>query len=155
MRRYEKSLQENEILDRIITKAQICHLACCLDDQPYLIPISFGYDGNTVYFHTAKTGKKVDIWMKNPQVILGFETDINLVTDLDKACEWTFHYQSVIATGVIKEIIDPTGKRAGLNHIMRHYSGKEWDLPDREISKTNIWGVELETITGKRSPANK
>ena len=153
MRRKDKSFAEREIIDKIIHESLICHLACCLAGQPYVIPISFGYDGRIVYFHTARAGKKNKIFLENPHVCLAFETDIKLITDEEKACNWSFDFQSVIASGEIKEISDPALKNAGLNQIMRHYSGKDWEMPDREISKTKIWGVELKRITGRRSPS--
>ena len=155
MRKKDKSIPERETLDKIIHESLICHLACCLDGKHYVIPISFGYDGKTVYFHTARAGKKNEIFLENPLVCLVFETDIKLITDEENACEWTFNFQSVIAVGEIKEISDPALKNAGLNQIMRHYSGKDWEMPEREIIKTKIWGVELENITGKRSPSNQ
>jgi uncharacterized protein len=153
MRKKEKAITERELINRIIDQSQICHLACCLDNQPYVIPISFGYDGNTIYFHTARVGKKNEIFLKNPQVCLGFESTVNLITDQENACGWTFDFQSVIATGKIEEIKQPDLKKYGLNQIMLHYSGRNWKMPEREISKTKIWGVKLKTITGKRSPS--
>lgn len=117
-----------------------------------MIPISFGYDGRTVYFHTARAGKKNEIFLLNPQVCLGFESTVSLITDQANACGWTFDFQSVIATGEIKEITELDLKKVVLNQIMLHYSGKDWEMPDREISKIKAWGVELKTITGKRSP---
>lgn len=153
MRKKEKAITERELINRIIDQSQICHLACCLDNQPYVIPISFGYDGNTIYFHTARAGKKNEIFLKNPQVCLGFESTVNLITDQENACGWTFDFQSVIATGEIEEIEQPDLKKYGLNQIMLHYSGRNWKMPEREISKTKIWGVKLKTITGKRSPS--
>lgn len=154
MRRKDKSIAARVIIDKIIHKSLICHLACCLDEQPYVIPISFGYDGKCIYFHTAKAGKKNKIFLENPCVCLAFETDIKLISDEEKACKWSFDFQSVIASGEIEEISDPALKNAGLNQIMRHYSGKDWEMPEREISKTKIWGVELKNITGKRSPSS-
>ena len=153
MRKKDKEINDRKILDSIIHNAEICHLACCLNDQPYVIPISFGYDGKTIYFHTARAGKKNKIFLKNPQVCLGFETNINLITDQDDACDWTFDFQSVIATGEIKEISDPDLKSFGLNQIMLHYSNKNWDIPQEEIRKARTWQVRIDTITGKRSPA--
>ena len=153
MRKKDKSIPEREIFDKIIHESLICHLACCLDGQPYVIPISFGYDGKTVYFHTARAGKKNKIFLENPRVCLAFETEIKLIPDEENACDWAFDFQSVIATGEIKEISDPALKNTGLNQIMLHYSGKEWEMPEREISKTKIWGVELKNVTGKRSPS--
>ncbi len=153
MRKKDKSIAERETIDSIIHKSQICHLACSLNDQPYVIPIAFGYDGQIVYFHTARAGKKNEIFHKNPRVCLSFETDISLIMDEENACVWTFDFKSVIATGEIKEISDLGQKNSGLNQIMLHYSGKDWEMPEREINKTTIWQVKIETITGKRSPA--
>ena len=155
MRLKDKSIEEREVIDRIIHQAQICHLACSLNDQPYLVPLSFGYDGKTIFVHTARVGKKIEIWINNPQVCLEFEIGIDLVSGPDKACDWTFHFQSVIAFGLIREITDPADKKHGLNHIMNHYSGKEWEMPDLEISRTKIWGVDILSVTGKRSPIEK
>jgi len=154
MRKNENSIVEREIIDRIIHESLICHLACCLEGQPYVIPISFGFDGETVYFHTARAGKKNDIFLANPRVCLAFETNIELIPDQENACGWSFDFQSVIAEGEIKEISNPDLKNAGLNQIMHHYSGKNWKMPEREISKTKIWCVGLERITSKRSPTN-
>lgn len=153
MRRKDREINDRKTLDSIIHKTEICHLACCLDNKPYVIPISFGYDGKTIYFHTARAGKKNEIFLKNPQVSLGFETNIDLITDQENACGWSFNFQSVIATGEIKEITDPDLKNYGLNQIMLHYSNKKWKIPQKEIRKTRTWQVEIGTITGKQSPA--
>lgn len=152
MRKKDKAIIDRIAIDRIIHEALICHLACSQNDQPYVIPISFGYDGDTVYFHTARTGKKNEIFLANPRVCLSFETGTKLITNQEIACGWTFDYQSVIASGDIKEISDPDLKKIGLNQIMLHYSGKDWEFPETEIRKTKIWGVKLERITGKISP---
>ena len=153
MRKKDQEITDRKTLDSIIHNAQICHLACCLDDQPYVIPISFGYDGKTIYFHTAQAGKKNEIFVKNSQVCLGFEANIDLITDSESACGWTFDFQSVIAAGEIREISDPDLKNSGLNQIMLHYSNKNWNIPQDEVHKTKIWQVRIDAITGKRSPA--
>ena len=153
MRIKNKEINDRKTLDSIIHNAEICHLSCCLDDKPYVIPISFGYDGKTIYFHTARTGKKNEIFLKNPQVCLGFETNIMLITDQENACGWTFDFQSVIASGEIKEVTDPDLKNHGLNQIMLHYSKQNWKLPEQRIRNTKVWQVRIDTITGKQSPA--
>ena len=153
MRKKDKEIIEREFLDSIIHNSEICHLACCLDDKPYVIPISFGYDGKTIYFHTARDGKKNEIFLKNPQVCLGFETNIKLISDRENACKWSFDFQSVIAAGEIKEIADQDLKNYGLNQIMFHYSEQNWTLPEQRVRNINVWQVTIDTITGKQSPA--
>lgn len=141
-------------LDQIIHSAQICHLACSNNDEPYVVPIAFGYDGKAIYFHTAQTGRKIDILSVNPRVCLGFEKDISLVPDPDQACEWSFRYKSIIATGNAEELTNPGDKLNALMQIMQHYSVKEWGFPQDKLSQTKLWRVLLTSITGKKSPAD-
>lgn len=38
------------------------------DDYPYAVPLSYVYDGQKIYFHSAKSGHKLDSISKNPKV---------------------------------------------------------------------------------------
>jgi nitroimidazol reductase NimA-like FMN-containing flavoprotein (pyridoxamine 5'-phosphate oxidase superfamily) len=146
-----KKKKEQELIDRVINNALYCHLACSFEDAPYLIPVAFGYDGDSVYIHTARSGKKIDILSHNPRVCLGFETDVSLLKDPDLACDWSFDFQSVIASGLIEEITDIEEKSAGLGVIMDHYSKKEWDFPPQQLAKTRLWRIRIIEISGKHS----
>ena len=152
MRRKEKEITDRNLIDRIIHQADICHLSCSLDDRPYLIPISFGYDGQAVYIHTAPAGRKIEYFEGNPRVCLAFISRADLISSPDQACEWSFEFASVLAEGEISEITDLDGKSAALNQIMAHYSGREWDLPAKTLSGTRVWKIRLEHLTGKVSP---
>lgn len=153
MRREEKGVTEREILDRIIQGSAYCHLACCQDDRPYLIPISFGYDGQAIYIHTAPEGKKILIFERNPQVSLSFVCQAELITHPQQACQWSFGFSSVFAEGEICELTDIEDKRYALNQIMAHYSGHKWEIPESRLSGTRVWKIPLKNISGKISPA--
>ena len=99
----KKSIDQ-DLIDRVIRGSQICHLSCCLEHQPYLVPISFGYDGQAIYIHTSQTGKKIAIFEKNPRVCLSFVAHAALAPDSDQACKFSFESSSVIAEGRIQEI---------------------------------------------------
>lgn len=152
MRRNEKAVVDRKIIDGMIRAAEFCHLSCCLHDQPYLIPLSFGYDGQAIFIHTAPEGKKISIFEKNPRVCLAFVSQADLISNHDLACNWSFDYSSVIAEGEISEIIDLEEKRSALNHIMAHYSDREWEMPSQTFSGTRVWKIVLENISGKSSP---
>jgi nitroimidazol reductase NimA-like FMN-containing flavoprotein (pyridoxamine 5'-phosphate oxidase superfamily) len=143
---------DRNTIDEIILEAEICYLSCCLEDLPYLVPLSFGYDGQAIYIHTAAAGKKITIFERNPQVCLAFVPQAEIIPDPDQACEWSVGFSSVIAEGKISEITDLAGKTAALNQIMVHYSDREWDMPDKTISGARVWKIELENLTGKVSP---
>lgn len=155
MKRKDKEITEQSIIDAIINRALICHLACTTNDQPYVVPISFGYDGGCIYFHSSPAGKKISILKENPRVCLTFETDIEIVKDPEFACKWTVHYKSVIAEGKAEELTQPSEKVLALNQIMEHYSGKAWSFPVNELKKTSVWRIRLESVTAKNSPDDK
>ncbi|MDZ7314644.1 MAG: pyridoxamine 5'-phosphate oxidase family protein [candidate division KSB1 bacterium] len=137
------------LIERIIAKALVCRVAASVDDRPYLVPLSFGYDGKAFYFHTAPAGKKIDYWRGNPRICFELEGDVQ-IKEADKACEWTMLYESVIGYGVISEITDPLEKEAALKEIMRHYSEKsEWQFEAAQTAKARLWKLTVEKMTAK------
>jgi nitroimidazol reductase NimA-like FMN-containing flavoprotein (pyridoxamine 5'-phosphate oxidase superfamily) len=151
MLRKDKAITDRANLDLIIQQSDFCHIACSLDDKPYLLPISFGYDGHQVYLHTAAKGKKIEIISQNSQVCLSFVSQAKLIKDPDQACDWSFDYASVIIKGEAVKIDHPEKKRYALNQIMLHYSGKSWNMPEKEVTRTMLWSVSIQEITGKGS----
>ena len=63
-------ITDREQIDAIIRECLVCHLALSRDDQPYVLPVSFGYDGDFVYFHTGFLGQKIDYMEVNPRGLL-------------------------------------------------------------------------------------
>lgn len=152
MRRKDKEVTERSNIDAIINQALVCHLACSLNDQPYLIPLSFGYDGRSIYFHSSLSGKKISILRTNPQVCVSFEINVEIIKDPDMACDWNIHYSSVIAEGKAEQLTHPKDKAQALNIIMQHYSGKDWEFPESKLKVTSIWKIDLESVSAKKSP---
>jgi nitroimidazol reductase NimA-like FMN-containing flavoprotein (pyridoxamine 5'-phosphate oxidase superfamily) len=151
MRRKEKQIEERSEIDTIIHAAQVCRLAMCMNDRPYLVPLSFGYDGRALYLHTAVEGKKIDHFIANKQVCFEFEHNVRIKADEELACKWSTAYESIIGEGQIDELTDPQEKAHGLNQIMQHYSGKSWTFKSEALAKTRLWKVTIASICGKRS----
>ena len=151
MRRSEKNIASRAEIDAIIADCLVCRLALARDDEPYLVPVSFGYDGGAIFFHTAPAGRKLDILAENPRVCFEFERNVELLRHPTKACAWSFAYESVIGWGRVEELLTEVDKRAGLNAIMRHYSGREWEMTTAALSTTRVWRIVIEEISGKRS----
>ncbi len=151
MRRRDKEISSRAEIDAVISSAVVCRLAFARDNEPYVVPISFGYDGEAIFIHTAGKGRKIDFIQANNRVCFEFEAGVELRTDDDEACAWTFNFQSVIGYGSVTEIEDPADKTRGLNHIMRHYSGREWNIELPAVTTTRVWRIDIESVTGKRS----
>jgi len=151
MRRSDKEITSRSEIDKVIRDCKVCHLAMTADNEPYVVPISFGYDGAAVYFHTAREGRKIDFFTANPRVCVQFEHDVRLVTSDTDACDWTFSFESVIGFGVIEELTDPDTKAHGLNQIMQQYSGRTWQFDIPAFSRTRVWRVSIDKLSGKLS----
>jgi len=151
VRRQDKAISSREEIDRIIRSALVCRIAFADGDEPYMVPLSFGYDGDAVYIHTAKTGRKLDFIDANNRVCFELEANVSLQTDEGDACKWTFAFESVIGYGTITELTTPEEKSHGLNQIMLHYSGREWNIDASATATTRVWRIDIESVTGKRS----
>jgi nitroimidazol reductase NimA-like FMN-containing flavoprotein (pyridoxamine 5'-phosphate oxidase superfamily) len=110
MRRKEKQITERKEMDDIINASPVCRMAMAHGNEPYLVPLAFGYDGNAVYIHTAIQGKKIEIIEANPRVCIEFEHKVQVMKNDNQACKWSFSFQSVIGFGTISELRDPHQK---------------------------------------------
>jgi uncharacterized protein len=151
MRRSDREITSRSRIDEIIRGCEVCHLGMADGDQPYVVPVSFGYDGQNVYFHSARDGKKLDVIAANPRVCVQFERRVALMPSETEACDWSFAFESVIGFGVVEELRDPESKAFGLNEIMHHYSGRRWEFDPSTLARTRVWRVAIEEVTGKHS----
>lgn len=77
MRRRDREMPKEFALE-IIDKCGYAVLSMIDQDAPYAVPISVARDGDTVYFHCAKEGRKTDILRSYPRVCLVFVGDVDL-----------------------------------------------------------------------------
>ena len=150
MRRKDRAIVELAEIEEIVRKSLVCRLALAQENQPYVIPLSFGFKNNTLYFHSSPEGKKIDMLKKNSMVCFQFDLDHEVVAD-EEACKWGIKYRSVIGFGKASFVEDLEEKRKGLNVIMEHYSGRSFQYPESAIENTVVIKVEIESMTGKKS----
>ena len=150
MRRKDREIKDKDEIEQIIRSAQICRLAMARENQPYVIPLNFGYRDNVVYFHSASQGKKIDIIRENPRVCLEFSIDAELVR-AEKSCEWGLHFKSAIGFGTAQFVEDTEEKKKALDVIMDHYGGTGDDYSEKMLKITSVIKVVLTELTGKSS----
>jgi nitroimidazol reductase NimA-like FMN-containing flavoprotein (pyridoxamine 5'-phosphate oxidase superfamily) len=148
MRRKDKEIKDKGQIEQIVQDAQVCRLALTDGHQPYVVPLNFGYRDDTVYFHSAAQGRKIEMLKGNPRVCLEFTTDLELVR-ADKSCDWGQRFKCVLAFGVARLLEDPAEKRKALDIIMAHYGGQGGDYEDSKLKITAVIAVKLTEMTGK------
>jgi hypothetical protein len=151
MRRKEKEITAPAEIEAVIARAELCHLAMCDGDRPYAVPMSFGFDGQAFYFHSAPEGRKIELLSRNPEVCIALETDVSL-SRAEKACRFGAGYRSVIAFGRAEFVDAPEEKRRALDLIMAHYApGEAFDYEEGTLARTRVIRVAVSRMTGKRS----
>jgi nitroimidazol reductase NimA-like FMN-containing flavoprotein (pyridoxamine 5'-phosphate oxidase superfamily) len=158
----EMRRKDREIIDinekiKIIDTCKVCRLAMADDNQPYIIPLNFGYvyknDILTLYFHGSFQGMKIDILKKNDKVC--FEIDCNhALIEGDEPSKYSFAFESIIGFGKIIFIETTEEKSYGLNQIMKHQTGRDilYQYPEDQLKSVHVYKMEVATFTGKRKP---
>ncbi len=81
-----------EEIEALLRGALVGRIACCAPDQdggrPYVVPLSYGYDGEAIYAHSGP-GRKLRLMRAQP--LVSFEVDTTEAPD---------RWRSAIAEGI-------------------------------------------------------
>jgi uncharacterized protein len=150
MRRKEKEITDPAEIESIVCEAPVCRIGLCDRDQPYVVPVCFGYREGCLFFHSAHEGRKIDMLRKNPLVC--FEVDVpGGLTGTGPLCDRGIQYRSVIGFGVAEFLVDPEEKRAGLTCIVAHYMDEPAIFPENAVNSVTVIRVKITSMTGKQS----
>jgi uncharacterized protein len=124
----------NQECGELLNRVSIGRLGCSLDDQPYVVPVQFSYESDSIYiFSTA--GKKIKWMRKNPKVCLQ-------VDEIGNRSNW----MSVIVTGTYLELSEPefTAQR---EHALEQLeqSSRYWQIPLSE-RREQTSDLSIETV---------
>lgn len=151
MRRNDKEITDNQLIEKIIKESYLCHLAFNDELFPYILPFNYGYDGKHIFIHSATEGKKLDLIKKSNKI--GFSIVGNAeILKFDKACKWTTKYQSLVGNGTAEILDSYEDKIYGLEIIMKQHGRIEENIFDENsLKKMIIIRISIDYISGKQS----
>ncbi len=151
MRRRDREIHDPDEMEHILQNGRICRLGLCENNVPYIVPMNYGYAEGTLYFHSAKSGRKLTIIKQNSYACFEIEVGTEII-DNTQACNWGMRFKSVIGYGTLEEVQGSSEKAAGLAVLMKHYSGKTgWELPASKVEATLVLKLRIDTMSGKQS----
>ena len=155
MRRKDREVPEPAQLLKIIQQCRVCRVAMQDAQGLYIVPLNFGYEfdngGLTLYFHSAKEGRKIDILAQSPTVAFEMDCGHQLIAS-EVACRNGYAFQSIIGTGHAGLVTDVDEKVKGLACIMLHQTGREWKMTAQEADTVAVFKIEAAEFTGKIRP---
>ena len=155
MRRKDKEINDIKEMMRIVESSRIMHLGICQDDQPYVIPLNFGFQYNgsniKIYFHSAKAGRKIDFINKNKKCAVEMTSYFELEKG-ETACDWSAFHESIMIEGRISLIEDENEIRMAMDRIMEHYGFEGVPVyEDKFIKAMAVYCIDVDNISGKRN----
>jgi len=121
-------------------------LACARDDQPYVVPIHFAYDGDSVYGLTT-AGQKIEWMRSNPCVCLQ-------VDERSSHDRWV----SIVVLGRYEELAGTPDSDRARSHALELLQQREgwWQpasvsRPGREQRAPIFYRIRVTQMTGLRA----
>ena len=151
MRRKKQALSEAKIIE-ILCRGTSGVLALLGDDDyPYAVPISYVYDDGKIYFHSAKSGHKIDAIEKTAKASFCVIDQDTLVPQ-----QYTTFFRSVIAFGKIRVIEDEREKRTAIEKLAVKYAPKDAEenrrrAIERDWKPLCMLEMTIEHVAGKEA----
>ncbi len=150
MRRFKQQLDEAEVTR--ILKDNTSGVLALVDGNgyPYAVPLSYVYADGKIYFHSAKTGHKID-------AVKNCKKASFCVIDKDDVQpeEYTTYYKSVIAFGSV-EIVEDAEEALSAIKILgdKYYPSHDAELQNEIEKNKDLFAIikfEIEHATGKQA----
>lgn len=128
--------------DRVLTREGHGMLGMSVDDVPYVVPMSFGYDGDYCYVQMSRSGRKNDAIASNSRVTL-------VVQSVDPDEEATL---SVVVDGHIEEVPadeEATAMAALAENAEFGTDLEVWGVPVQDV-ELGLYRIVPASITGRR-----
>jgi nitroimidazol reductase NimA-like FMN-containing flavoprotein (pyridoxamine 5'-phosphate oxidase superfamily) len=148
----ERGSKDLQLAFDIIDSSPICHVGFSLDEQPYVVPMAVGRDGETVLLH----GSVVSRVLQN--LSDGLSCCVT-VTHLDglvlarSSFNSSMNYRSLMVFGSATLITDQEEKKRGLDVLVEHLApGRLSDLRPstrKELNATTLLKLPLDTFSIK------
>ena len=113
---------------------------------PYGVTLSFARVGESLYFHCANEGYKLDSLRKNPAVC------VNAVhQQRTKAEEFTVAFESAVAFGTACEVTEQAEKVQGLLASCKKYAPENPGAAQyvAQYPEVSVWRIDVSAISGK------
>ena len=155
MTRREREITDINKIIEILDKAKIAHIGLVDGDEPYVVPMNYGYDMNdgklTIYLHGARRGRKLDVMRANPKVFFEAECDLQPFEG-DIACRYGIAYSSVMGKGIATIVEDVEEKKQALSILMKTQTGKNFDFEDKMVAFVSVIRIDVSEFTAKYRP---
>lgn len=155
MRRKDREISNIDELKSIIEKCKVCHLAMVDKGSPYVVPLNFGYTMDesslTLFFHSAKEGRKIEILKENNAVCFEMVCEGKL-GHVENPCNSGYTFESVHGFGQVEFIEDVNKKCEALTLIVSQQTNQDFIFTEAQANSVCVYKVVSKDFIGKKKP---
>ena len=148
----ERAAYDRAAIDPILDEGLVGHLGFVAGERPYVIPMLYARDGDTLYLHGAPASRLLGTLADGVR----FCFTVTLVDGLvlaRSAFHHSLNYRSVVVHGEARALTDPDEKLAALEALVEHvFPGRTDDARGpsaAELKVTEVIALELRDASAK------
>lgn len=144
-------IEDRAEIEEIIKACKTCFLAMSIDDMPYVLPMNFALEGDSIILHSAPEGRMWETIKKNPKVCINWTLGEDLAyQDEQVGCSYRVKSKSALVEGTVEFIEDFDEKYRCLALLMGQYSKREFKFGTPAVKNVGIFKVSIDKITAKQ-----
>jgi uncharacterized protein len=152
VREPQRAVYDRDAVNQILDEGFLCHVGFAVDGQPYVIPTSYGRDGDTLYIH----GSVASRMLRNLDRGVPVCVTVTLLDGLVLArsvFNHSMNYRSVVILGTATLVDDPAEKLAALQALSEHIIPQRWDDSrqpnEKELKATSVLRLPITEFSAK------
>jgi uncharacterized protein len=148
----ERGRHDRDTVYAILDQGLVCHVGFVEGERPFVLPTSYGRDGDTLYLHASSASRMARTLADGAEVCV----TVTLVDGLvlaRSAFNHSMNYRSVVVLGRATAVTDPDRKLHGLRVIVEHVAPGRWDslrpALAKELQATSLLALPLQEASAK------
>ncbi len=152
VREPQRAVYDREVVNQILDEGFICHIGFIADGQPYVIPTSYGRDGDVLYVHGSAASRMLRSLDQGVPVCVTVTLLDGLVL-ARSVFNHSMNYRSVVILGTAVLVNDPQKKIAALRALSEHILPERWDDSrqpnEKELKATSVLRIPITEFSAK------
>jgi len=152
VREADRAVYNREAAYRILDEGFLCHVGFVAEGQPFVIPTSYGREGDSLYIHGSAASRMLR-QMKDGVAVCITVTLLDGLVLARSVFNHSMNYRSVVILGKGILVEDAKEKLAALRALSEHILPGRWDDArqpnERELKATSVLRVPIEEFSAK------
>ena len=152
VREPDRAVYDREAVNHLLDEGFLCHVGFVVDGQPFVIPTSYGREGDVLYIHGSAASRMLRNLSQGIRVCI----TVTLLDGLVLArsiFNHSMNYRSVVILGTATLVDDPEEKLKALRVLSEHIMPHRWDDSrqpnEKELKATSALRVPIEEFSAK------